>query len=421
MNPSARETGVRETPVVEKFRLGVNYWPARTAMGWWQAFDRTEVATDFARIAGCGFDSVRLFLTWEDFQPTPSRVDATLIEHLATAMDEAERAGLSVMPTLFTGHMSGVNWVPKWALGGDSGDARFRVVSAGKIEGWRLSSWYSDRTIIRAQVKLASELASALAGHAALWSWDLGNENSNCGAAPSKLLARDWLRSMTDAIRGADPGAQITIGLHMEDLEQDRNLGPREAAEVCDFLTMHGYPGYASWAAGPTDERLLPFLAHLTRWLGGETDVLFSEFGVPTFPGAGPELGSAAGPALVSEEEAAAYVARALEALQDVGNLGAMLWCYSDYVRELWTEPPLDLARHERSFGLWRADGEPKPAVSAVTAFANQRRPITHPDFGDRRRWLDLDSDEFYRAPATHLPRLYRRYCDAVRPEVSER
>ena len=68
----------------------------------------------------------------------------------------------------------------------------------------------------------------------------------------------------------------------MEDLSRTGNLGPREAAEVCDFLTMHGYPGYATWADGPTDERLLPFLAQITRWLGGGAEVLFSEFGVPT-------------------------------------------------------------------------------------------------------------------------------------------
>ena len=47
-----------------RFRVGVNYWPARTAMAWWSSFDQDEVAADFARIAATGLDSVRLFLTW---------------------------------------------------------------------------------------------------------------------------------------------------------------------------------------------------------------------------------------------------------------------------------------------------------------------------------------------------------------------
>ena len=45
----------------------------RTAMSWWSSFDRAEVAADFARIAAGGLDSVRVFLTWEDFQPAPDR------------------------------------------------------------------------------------------------------------------------------------------------------------------------------------------------------------------------------------------------------------------------------------------------------------------------------------------------------------
>jgi endo-1,4-beta-mannosidase len=410
---SAEWRSTRHAP----FRLGVNYWPARTAMGWWTAFDPAEVAADFSRIAGCGFDSVRIFLTWEDFQPTPSRVDSTMLDRLVTTLDRARSAGLSVMPTLFTGHMSGVNWIPSWALGEGAGDDRFRVVSGGRVAASRLANWYSDGSIVQAQSSLAREVAGALAGHPALWAWDLGNENSNCAVPPDKGSARDWLMRVTDSIRGADGGALVTLGLHMEDLEHDRNLGPREAAEVCDFLQMHGYPGYASWADGPTDERVLPFLARLTRWLGGGADVLFAEFGVPTTERGRADRESAiaaSGPALVEEQEAASYVDRALGALRDCGTTGALLWCYSDYAEAVWGLPPLDLAVHERSFGLWRADASPKPAVAVVEAFAKRVATTdagaSAPDAG----WIDIDATAFCRAPSTELRRLYRRYCEAM-------
>ncbi|NOQ82384.1 MAG: hypothetical protein GQ551_00130, partial [Myxococcales bacterium] len=182
---------LRSTQAVP-FRLGVNYWPARTAMGWWTAFDPAEVAADFGRIAGCGFDSVRIFLTWEDFQPTPWRVDSTMVDRLVSTLDEASTAGLSVMPTLFTGHMSGVNWIPSWALGEEAGDDRFRVVSGGRVTASRLAGWYSDTSIVRAQSALAREVAGVLAGHGALWAWDLGNENSNCVVPTDKAHAREW-------------------------------------------------------------------------------------------------------------------------------------------------------------------------------------------------------------------------------------
>jgi endo-1,4-beta-mannosidase len=86
-----------------------------------------------------------------------------------------------------------------------------------------------------------------------------------------------------------------------------------------------------------------------------------------------------------------------------------MLWCYSDYDPALWDSPPLDLAPHERSFGLWRADGSPKPSVAAVTAFVGAERM----DAGEADAWIDIHRDEFLLNPRTQLPRLYRRYREA--------
>jgi endo-1,4-beta-mannosidase len=386
----------------ERFRLGVNYWPARTAMSWWSQFDPRQVATDFARIANSGLDSVRLFLTWEDFQPVPNVVDPTALDRLVVVADLAGESGLALIPTLFTGHMSGVNWIPGWALGGSDGDDRFRVIAGGRIADTGLRNWYSDPAIGDAQALLAAEAAAVLRGHDALWAWDLGNENSNCVIPPSTGSAETWLAQMTSAIRRSDDRALVTVGLHMEDLEEDRRLGPREAAGSCDFLSMHGYPIYASWAEGPLDAQLLPFLARVTRWLGNGTDVLFSEFGLPT-RGRGPATRD---PRLVAEDAAAAYTASVLEALRDAGCLGAMLWCYTDYERACWTSPPLDLAIHERSFGLWRADGSPKPAVAAVAAFAG----ATRRDADGDGSWIDISPDEFLLDPGRQLPRLYGLY-----------
>jgi endo-1,4-beta-mannosidase len=371
-------------------------------MGWWSAFDRAEVAADFARIAGSSLDSVRVFLTWEDFQPAPDEVDRVMLERLITVADIAGELGLALVPTLFTGHMSGVNWIPAWALGGSDGDDRFRVVSGGRIVEAGLRNWYADPAVADAQALLAAEAASALARHEAVWAWDLGNENSNCVIPPSRASARTWLARMTSAIRSADETALVTVGLHMEDLEEDRQLGPREASDACDLLSMHGYPIYARWADGPTDEQLLPFLAEVTRWLGEGRELLFSEFGLPTYR-RGERQSSTL---LIDEDAAAVYTAKALAAVHSAGCLGAMLWCYSDYDPALWESPPLDLALHERSFGLWRVDGSPKPSVAAVAAFAGADRC----DGPDDDTWVDLERHEFYLDPGAQLPRLYRRY-----------
>jgi endo-1,4-beta-mannosidase len=371
-------------------------------MSWWSHFDASEVATDFARIAASGLDSVRVFLTWEDFQPSPDRVDRTMLDRLVVVADLARESELALMPTLFTGHMSGVNWIPPWALGGPDGDDRFRVIAGGEVAETGLRNWFTDPVVGDAQELLAAETVAALRGHEALWAWDLGNENSNCVIPPTSESARTWLARLTSAIRDTDDRPLVTVGLHMEDLEEDRRLGPREAADACDFLSMHGYPIYASWAEGPLDEQLLPFLARVTRWLGNGTDVLFSEFGLPTV-----RTGETArDPRLVDEDAAAVYTASALEALRDAGCLGGMLWCYSDYAEARWSSPPLDLAQHERSFGLWRADGSPKPAVAVVEAFAGAERRDADVDDS----WIDIGPDEFLLDPGRQLPRLYSLY-----------
>src|ERR1043165_4614928 len=112
-------------------------------MSWGSHFAPREVPADFARIGKCGLDSVRVFLTWEDFQPVPNDVDPTTLDRLVVVADLAGESGLALIPTLFTGHMSGVNWIPGWALGGSDCDDRFRVIAGGRVADSGLRNWYS--------------------------------------------------------------------------------------------------------------------------------------------------------------------------------------------------------------------------------------------------------------------------------------
>jgi endo-1,4-beta-mannosidase len=383
------------------FRLGVNYLPAETAMSWLQWYDAGATRRDFRRAASAGLDCLRVFLRWEDVQPTAGTIDTVILDRLVDAADAADETNVTLIVTLFVGHMSGVNYIPAWATGGSEGDRRFRVVSKGLAHtDAGIRNWYADRGIVAAQERLAAAAAGALSEHPAVWAWDLGNENSNCTVPPDTAAGEEWLERMTTVIRAHDPGRPITIGIHMEDLEEDRRIGPREAARWCDIVSMHGYPIYAGWSAGPTDDALLPFLAELTRWLSGGAPVLFEEFGLPT--AAAPEPGSLC----VSEAAAADYTGRALDGLRRSGCIGALLWCFADYAPSLHSAPPLDLASHERTFGLWHADGSPKPAVAELTARSGlARRLVTAPG-----AWLDIDEETFASDRRTHLARLYARY-----------
>jgi endo-1,4-beta-mannosidase len=391
----------------ERFRLGVNYWPSETAMDWLARYDPAVVRRDFTRIAAAGMDTLRIFLRWEDLQPDLTRIDASALAAVVDAADAADDAAVELIVTLFTGHMSGVNWIPPWATGGDEGDDRFRVVSGGAVQPRRrsLRNWYADADITDAQAHLAESVASALSGHPALWAWDLGNENSNCTIPPGPTDADRWLERMTSVLRTHDPRVQITLGTHMEDLENERVIGPAQAARWCDFVCMHGYPVYAGWSTGATDQHLVPFLAEITRWLAADTPVLFAEFGQSTVP-----RGKTPTKLQLGEDEAAIYSGVTLDALRECGSIGALLWCYADYSSELHDTPPLDLAVHERTFGLWRADGTAKPAVAEIGA--RRGRPCCSST--GTRPWLDISVDEFTSNRRHQLTRLYRRYRQAA-------
>src|SRR3990172_2707407 len=98
------------------FILGVNYWPRRKAMYWWSSFDPSEVKEEFTLIAELGLNIVRLFLLWDDWQPTPDSVSGACLDNLEKVCDVAADLGLGLDVTFFTGHMSGPNWSPGWLL-----------------------------------------------------------------------------------------------------------------------------------------------------------------------------------------------------------------------------------------------------------------------------------------------------------------
>jgi hypothetical protein len=90
-----------------------------------------------------------------------------------------------------------------------------------------------------------------------------------------------------------------------------------------------------------------------------------------------------------------------------------MLWCFADYVPAIWDREPLAHAPHERFFGLWRADGTPKPAVRHFGRYTGiSRRPTR-----DDAAWADVSRERFYEDPSANLRRMYGRYVrEAVAP-----
>lgn len=394
-----RETGIqkREKNMKNEFITGVNYWPIESAMNWWHCFDSSIVADDFSRIKEAGLRVVRIFLLWEDFQPLPKKVSTKTLDELVRVLEIAHPRGLLILPTLFTGHMSGINYLPPWMLELKESEARFPVFSEGKKKRNPTQNFYSDRDLMEAQKYLIREVSSALQGHPSLWAWDLGNEPSNLIIPNHRQESLIWLEEMVSELKKKDETVPVTLGLHQEDLEEDRKMGPKEVATFCDFISIHTYPIYAEWADGPLDVDLPIFLGLLTRWLGSK-EVLIEEVGIPS------SQESQEG-RIFSEEEAYEYYEGLLKKIKNPSFLGSLFWCYGDYARPLWDQTPFDENIHERFFGLFRADYSQKSFTSLLKDLPLKIDPT--PTSLD---WIDIEPQEYYQDPHHHLLRLYRRF-----------
>jgi endo-1,4-beta-mannosidase len=402
------------------FLLGVNYWPRTKAMSWWADFDPEEVREDFAMIHELGLTHVRIFLLWESFQPQPDLVDGSALRDLRTVADIAAETGLSLEPTFFTGHMSGPNWAPDWLLD-PSRPVRpggRQVVSLGRraAAAHDIHNPYVEPFVLDAERLQLRTVCTALRDHPAIWGWSLGNEPDLLAQPPTAAAGRAWMRDMVATIREVDPVHPVLIGLHGASVHGDVGLRIDDAASATDISVMHGYSIYDGLARWPLDPELVPFTAALTAALAGRP-ILFEEFGVntnlPDAPSHWEELATWDGgsrPAyFASDADAAAYYGAVLERLHALGCLGAFAWCFADYAEALWDRPPCDLQRHERFFGLYRADGTLKPMGHAVRAFAMAGPTVREPM---PRIELEVTPDAFYADPEGYLPALYATYLE---------
>lgn len=402
----------------QPFILGVNYWPRRKAMYWWRDFDAAEVREEFAVIKGLGMSLVRIFLLWEDWQPTPGSVDPAALDNLGTVCEIAATLGLQLDVTFFTGHMSGPSWAPGWMLLRDQPmpPGVRQVVSAGEVVNCGYINPYADDLALDAAELLLRTVVARYAGHPAIGLWNLGNEPDLFAWPPSAAAGRAWVRRMVAAIRAIDPATPITCGLHVPDLTEDTGLRANQVFAEVDRAVMHGYPMYADWSTGPLDSDFVPFLCALTSALCGKP-TLMEEFGGCTeAPGRSSSVwawsayGQPREQFMASEEALAEYLGQVLPKLVEVGAAGAMLWCYADYTPDLWDRPPCDEAQHERFFGLVRPDGSLKPHAEVIRRFA-ATRPTVQP--ARRSVVLGGSPDEFYQAPLERTRALYREFIAA--------
>ena len=229
-------------------------------MAWLQAYDPVVTRRDFGRAASAGFDNVRIFLRWEDVQPTSSSIDTATLRQ---ARRRRRRCGRSRRRAhrhaLCRAH-------ERCQLDPGVGNGRGRRTTAASA--WSRENEPSGPQDFETGTRtrgLSPLRSGSPPPRRAPWP---GTPEYGHGISETRTPTAPFHPNTPPGRRGwnewppqsgsSDPGRPLTIGIHMEDLEEDRRIGPAEAARWCDFVSMHGYPIYANWSAGATDDRPAP-------------------------------------------------------------------------------------------------------------------------------------------------------------------
>jgi endo-1,4-beta-mannosidase len=363
-------------------------------------------------IAELGLDFVRVFLTWEDFQPDPEGVNCCALSRLTRLCDAVAAEGLKAIITLNTGHLCGHNWAPAWLLDTETQPfADQPVVSMGQRVAAGYRNPYSDPVARKAALRLVRAVARTLSDHQAVWAYDLGNAPDLFARPANSAIARDWYVELAGALRNLDDKHAITCGLGEQSLSSQTALRVDDAFVSSCFASIQANPDEQAPGRHMLDENRAAFSCALTTALSNKP-CLASEWGISTVPAelkrVSPEQSSMGHEYWATEGAVADFAERLLPKLVEVGALGALLGNYSDYDPSLFGRPPYDTCHHERSRGLFRADGTIKPHAQVIRNFAESNPLVQSPP--SRRAVLDISTDEYYENPLRHSRRFFETF-----------
>ena len=347
--------------------LGVNYWASHAATQMWSRWDAEEIEKDFKLLAEHGVSILRVFPTWNDFQPicaihhagraemdsyetrmfeteehcpdTPAGyagVDERMMERFELFCNLAEKYGFKLIVCVLTGHMTSRLFIPR------------------ALERLNL---YSDPIALKWEARYIDYFVRRMKHHPAIWAWESGNETNCLGKIQNHEQAEVWLRYIHSVFRLADSSRPVIgiCGLNITAAESP--WVSRINADLSDYVTVHPYN---MWSKAGIEEfngiRNLFYCA-------AQCSALEQISGAPAFV----EETGLWRPMAVSLEGLAAYQRGLLWNLWSANCRAMLWWCAFD--QELFDTAPYDWAWPGLEHGLFRSDRTPQPGAKVIAGF----------------------------------------------------
>ncbi len=154
---------------------GINYYPQDSPWDTFgENFNEEQIAADFKIIKDLNLNSIRIFLSYEDFKISADSSEK--LKRLKILLDAAEKADLKVMVTLFDFY-------------GDYG-----------IQDWTLTNAY------------LKNILDEIKDHPAVFAWDIKNEPDLDFESRGKRKVEAWLSQTIARVKQLDSNHPVTIG-----------------------------------------------------------------------------------------------------------------------------------------------------------------------------------------------------------------
>jgi endo-1,4-beta-mannosidase len=319
--------------------VGVHYVPA-SGPDWPWRTGAEEFERAFAAMAAAGLTSVRIDLLWAAVEPAAGHYGKAHLQVLDCILDAARRQGLTLHPTLF--------------VGGEVGDAYWDLPWAGDANP------HTDPELLLRQAAQAAMLGRRWAGRPELIAWDLTDEPPFWvhRGTTTDAGARLWIRTLTEALRTADPGHLITVGTASQEVDHGPFRADITAAEL-DFCCVHPYPIYSPELY--PDSLLSPRMTHAAAFetalaRGAGRAVMVHEYGASSTQ--------------FDPDRIGAYDRLSTWSSFGRGAIGFYAWCWTDADPGAYPHAPYVRMPHETQFGLTTHDGQARPRLDSISELA---------------------------------------------------
>lgn len=207
----------------QEFLIGCNYWASNAGCYMWKRFDEDVVRKDLKYLASYGVNCIRVFPSWDDFQPIMEnriphspyydkfsfkiRVDDRImidepfpqsglslqkLNEFKKMLDIAKEYGMKVIVAFITGWMSGRRFVP---------------------EALRNKDAITDPVAILWECRFIKDMISEIKHYDNIIAWEPGNECNCLSYEGSEAQSELWLMSIVNAIRLADNTRPVYSGM----------------------------------------------------------------------------------------------------------------------------------------------------------------------------------------------------------------